>query len=91
MSSNGTVVWMSSKEAARYIGVALTTLYRLVDAGKLDAYQPARSLRFRLQDLDDYLERTKVKPGTLGHLFRQGGRPLGCPGPDQPDCDCSDP
>ena len=70
MASNGAAEWISSAKAAEHIGVALTTLYRLVDDGKIPAYRPGRSLRFRVSDLDAFLEETKVKPGELSHLVR---------------------
>lgn len=70
MSRNGDNVWKSASAAAKHIGVSLTKLYQLVNDGELVAYKPSRSLRFQVDDLDDYLERKKVKPGDLDHLVQ---------------------
>lgn len=60
--------WLSTDEATSYLGVSAATLYRLVDEGRLPAYRPSRSLRFRLSDLEAFLENVKVRPGALAHL-----------------------
>lgn len=70
MSHNGDNVWKSASAAARHIGVSLGKLYKLVNDGELVAYKPSRSLRFLVEDLDDYLERKKVQPGDLDHLVQ---------------------
>ncbi|MEY2419965.1 MAG: hypothetical protein QOI95_32 [Acidimicrobiaceae bacterium] len=63
MSEKG---WCSSREAAEYIGVTPPTLYRLANAGHLGGYRIGRVFRFRTIELDDYLERVRLRPGDLG-------------------------
>lgn len=75
MSSNGSISWRSSKQAAEHLGVSLSTLYKLVNDGEVVAYRPSRSLQFKLEDLDSYLEGTRVQPGDLDHLVRHQRRP----------------
>ncbi|MGC9154911.1 MAG: helix-turn-helix domain-containing protein [Ferrimicrobium sp.] len=62
--------WLSSKEAAERLGVSLRTLYRLIDEGQLTGYQIGRNIRLRHGDLDDYVERSRIAPGDLRHLYQ---------------------
>ena len=62
------IVWLSTARAAARLGLAPRTLYRLVDRGEVGAYRFGRVLRFRLDDVDQYIERSRIAPGSLGHL-----------------------
>ena len=62
-------VWFGTPEAAKYIGETQRTLYRLIDAGDVPAYKLGLVMRIRRADLDDVLERSRVRPGELGHLY----------------------
>lgn len=63
------IVWMSTQEAARRLGVTPRTLYRFVDEGSLPAYKMGRVLRLKAADVDDFIERSRVQPGSLEHLY----------------------
>jgi excisionase family DNA binding protein len=63
------IVWMSTQEAARRLGVTPRTLYRFVDEGSLPAYKMGRVLRLKATDVDDFIERSRVQPGSLEHLY----------------------
>lgn len=52
---------MSKAAAARYLGIGISTLRRLIKDGTITP-EPRRS------DLDAYLAEAKVQPGTLAHL-----------------------
>ena len=67
--STSNPAWMSSADAAVYLGITTRTLYRLADRGEIAAYQIGRVYRFRVADLDAYLESARVQPGTLRHLY----------------------
>lgn len=67
--------WLGTAEAAAYIGVGKVKLYQLVHDGVIPAYRPSRSMRFRITDLDDYLDSVRVQPGDVAHLA--GCRPVG--------------
>jgi excisionase family DNA binding protein len=71
--------WITVPTAARLLGLQLHTVYRLIEKGELggvDTYgvcmsgRPRRRRSFRLtrRDVDDYLERARIKPGELRHL-----------------------
>jgi excisionase family DNA binding protein len=61
--------WLSTKEAAERLGITSRTLYRLIDEGKIDAYQMGRVFRVMAKDVESFLEASKIKPGTLAHLY----------------------
>lgn len=61
--------WCGAPAAARRLGIYLTTLYRLIDEGDLPAYKFGRAIRIRRADLDDFLDRSRVQPGDLVHLY----------------------
>jgi excisionase family DNA binding protein len=63
------IAWMSTQEAARRLGVTTRTLYRFVDEGLLPAYKMGRVFRLQQQDVDAFIESSRVQPGTLEHLY----------------------
>ena len=63
------IVWMSTQEAARRLGVTARTLYRFVDEGALPAYKMGRVFRLKQSDVDTYIEQARIPPGSLEHLY----------------------
>lgn len=61
--------WMSTKEASERLGVTLRTLYRFVDEGQLAAYKFGRVIRLKESDVDSFITASRIKPGTLEHLY----------------------
>ncbi len=61
--------WLGAPGAAEYLGVTLRMVYKLIDQGQVPAYKIGRVLRIRRADLDAFLERSRVKPGDLVHLY----------------------
>ena len=63
-------------DAAGLLGVALHTVRALIERGDVrgESFVPTdrprrrRVVRLRPEDVDDYLERARVKPGELAHL-----------------------
>ena len=53
---------MTSREAMRYLNVSRTTLWRLTRDGMLPAYRIGGDLRFKMADIQGFLERQKVAP-----------------------------
>ncbi len=62
------IQWMSTSEAADYLGVTLRTVYRFIDEGQLAAYKFGRVIRVKEQDVVAFVESARIKPGTLEHL-----------------------
>jgi len=60
--------WLSSREAARRLGLTPRTLYRLIDIGDLPAYRFGRVIRLKGYDLDAFVERSRIAQGQLKHL-----------------------
>lgn len=63
------IVWMSTQEAARRLGITTRTLYRFVDEGALPAYKMGRVFRLKQGDVDAFIEASRIEPGTLEHLY----------------------
>jgi excisionase family DNA binding protein len=61
--------WLGTPEAAERLGITQRTLYRLIDEGQVPAYKMGRVLRVKATDLDVFLERSRVAPGSLRHLY----------------------
>lgn len=53
---------MKPREAAEMLAVSRATLYRMVDQRTIFAHKVGGSLRFSWDDLNDYLEGTRIKP-----------------------------
>jgi excisionase family DNA binding protein len=60
--------WLSSSEAAAFLGVSQRTVYSLIDAGDIPAYRVGRVIRVRTQELEAYRSSVRIAPGTLRHL-----------------------
>jgi excisionase family DNA binding protein len=54
-SSDGVPRVLDARRAARYLSLGLDTLYRLVRAGELPHTRIGKSIRFRPEDLDEYI------------------------------------
>lgn len=63
------IVWMSTQDAARRLGITPRTLYRFVDEGTLVAYKMGRVFRLKQSDVDAFMEAARIQPGTLEHLY----------------------
>ena len=68
--AGGAPEWMTLGQAAKYLGVAQSTIRKWSDLGRLPAfYTPGKHRRYRRSDLDAFLERSgpggRVKEGPL--------------------------
>jgi excisionase family DNA binding protein len=61
--------WMGTRDACERLGVTLRTLYRFIDEGQLPAYKMGRVIRVQEADIDGFIERMRIVPGTLDHLY----------------------
>jgi excisionase family DNA binding protein len=66
---NEQIDWMSTKEAAEHLGVTLRSLYRFIDEGTLPAYKFGRVIRLKSGDVEGFIERCRIAPGSLDHLY----------------------
>ena len=55
-------VWLSTDEAARYLGLVDASVKRLVSSGDLPAYRIGRVFRYRLEDVQAVMEGARVVP-----------------------------
>ena len=61
--------WVGTTDAAEYLGVTPRIIYRLIDDGEVPAYRIGRVIRMRIADLDDYIEASRIVPGTLEYPY----------------------
>jgi len=61
--------WMSTGEVADYLGVNTRTLYRMIDEADLPAYKFGRVIRLQETDVVAFVERARISPGSLEHLY----------------------
>src|SRR5256885_6172841 len=66
--------WMSTQEAAEKLGITVRTLYRLIDHGDLAAYKFGRVIRLQEADVDEFINRSRIAPGSLEHLYPDSKR-----------------
>lgn len=65
----GTIDWLSTADAAKSLGITPRTLYRFIDQGELAAYRFGRVIRVKRTDVEAFIEKSRIEPGTLEHLY----------------------
>ena len=63
------IEWLSTADAARRLGITSRTLYRFIDQGEIAAYRFGRVIRIKATDVDNFIEASRIEPGTLEHLY----------------------
>ncbi len=61
--------WLSTAEAAKRLGITPRTLYRFIDEGQLAAYRFGRVIRLKEDEVDVFIDKCRIAPGTLEHLY----------------------
>ncbi len=63
------IQWLSTAEAAKYLGITPRTLYRFIDQGEIAAFRFGRVIRLKQEDVDVFIQASRIQPGTLEHLY----------------------
>jgi len=63
------IQWLSTAEAAKYLGITPRTLYRFIDEGQIAGYRFGRVIRLKQEDVEQFIEASRIAPGTLEHLY----------------------
>ena len=67
-AAGGGPEWLTLGQAAKYLGVAQSTIRKWSDGGRLPAfYTPGGHRRFRLNDLDEFLSGSRGVSAEAGH------------------------
>lgn len=61
--------WLSTADAAKYLGITPRTLYRFIDEGHIAGYRFGRVIRLKQTDVDSFIESSRIEPGSLEHLY----------------------
>ena len=69
------IEWLSTREAARQLGITTRTLYRLIDGGQIPAYKFGRVIRLQQHEVDAFVQAARIEPGELEHLYADGSVP----------------
>ena len=64
-----TTTWLGTREAAQELGITLRTLYRFIDEGMVPAYRFGRVIRLKADDVERFIETSRIQPGSLEHLY----------------------
>ena len=65
------IEWLSTREAARQLGITTRTLYRLIDGGQIPAYKFGRVIRLQQHEVDEFIKSARIEPGELEHLYAE--------------------
>ena len=65
--------WLGTRDAAAALGVTLRTLYRFIDEDMVPAYKFGRVIRLKAADVEAFIERSRIAPGTIKHLYPDVG------------------
>lgn len=60
--------WLSVQQASEVLGITHRTLYCLIDEGQVPGYKFGRVIRLRRQEVEAFIEASRLKPGELKHL-----------------------
>ena len=52
---------MTVKEVMEYLSISRTTLYRIMQDGEIRSYKVKGSLRFKIEDVEEYLRNSEEK------------------------------
>lgn len=55
--------WFTTDELIRWLGLGRTKTYELLRSGEIPSYKIGRVRRIRRQDVEDWLERHRYRPG----------------------------
>ena len=69
MTNGSDIRWLSTAEAAKRLGITPRTLYRFIDQGDVPAYRFGRVIRLKEDEVDAFIDSSRIQPGTLEHLY----------------------
>jgi excisionase family DNA binding protein len=63
------ITWIGTKDAAAQLGITIRSLYRAVDEGRLPAYKLGRVIRLKQNEIDAFIEASRIEAGSIPHLY----------------------
>lgn len=62
---NPTKTFFTVEELAKFLSISRASLYRLINKRQFSFYKIGGNIRFRKKDVDEYLEKIRIKPITM--------------------------
>jgi hypothetical protein len=62
--------WFTLQDAAEYLSIPMRTMYDLV--GRREIHTTGWPMRIAWSELEDFVRRSRLKPGSLRHLYSPG-------------------
>jgi excisionase family DNA binding protein len=60
------IQWLSTADAAKYLGITPRTLYRFIDEGQIAGYRFGRVIRLKQSDVDLFIDSSRISPWRPG-------------------------
>ena len=58
---------LSIKEVIEILNISRATLYRMIDAGEIKAYKIGKGVRFKQEEIEEYINSRHIKPKKERH------------------------
>lgn len=58
----GLTMMLTIKEVTKILNIGRATLYRLIDSGEIKAYKIGKSVRFKQEEIDEYVRSNQIQP-----------------------------
>ena len=53
--------WVTLEQIADYLQISTSSIYKMVQAGRIPAYKVGRQWRFKKQEIDEWVQRNKSR------------------------------
>ena len=53
--------WLTLEQIAEYLQMSTSSIYKMAQAGKIPAYKVGRQWRFKIEEIDKWVEKQKPK------------------------------
>ena len=70
--------WLNAEEAAKYLGIKYVTLRAWLRQKKIQGYQVGRLWKFKVSDLNNYIESCKNQKNPLDYTLREASQFCQC-------------
>ena len=58
--------WLTLEQIAEYLQMSTSSIYKMAQAGKIPAYKVGRQWRFKIEEIDKWVEKNKFRKAKNG-------------------------